>query len=105
LLKSAIQSVSLGWLLDESPPVRRSFLTSELAVFSNPQSVIASLKGTPFTEQALEEWEEVLASPFSPIPLLEDALSREWEELPSDPEGIAKLFEKALSDLEKRLEA
>ena len=65
--------------------------------------MIAPLAGTPLAELALLEWEEVRASSFSPLPLLEGALSREWDELPADPDGIAKLFDKALKTLEKRL--
>jgi DNA polymerase III delta prime subunit len=99
LFQAALQSVSLGWLLSDPAPVRRSDLVSSLATFRTPETVIAPLHGTPFAEQALQEWEEVLASPFSPIPLLEEALSREWDELPADAKGIARLFEAAVAKI------
>jgi hypothetical protein len=102
LFQAAIQSVSLGWLLSDPAPVLRSELASTLETFRAPENVTAPLQGTPFAEQALQEWEEVLASPFSPIPLLEEALSREWDELPADAEGIARLFEAAVKKAEKR---
>jgi hypothetical protein len=60
------------------------------------------LHGTPFAGQALQDWEEVLASPFSPIPLLEEALAETWTELPCDAEGIARLFEATVKRLESK---
>lgn len=72
-----------------------------LEAFRAPEIVARDLRGTDAYEQAIQEWRDVLASPLSPVPLLEEALSREWEELPSDPEGIGRLFERALARLEK----
>ncbi|HBL27319.1 MAG TPA: hypothetical protein DD490_10845, partial [Acidobacteria bacterium] len=64
-------------------------MLAALETFRTPEAVTASLQGAPFADQAREEWVEVLASPFSPIPSMEEALSCEWENLPTDAEGIA----------------
>lgn len=102
LFKAALQSVSLSWLFSEPIPVRRTDLSSSLAAFRTHERVTASLHGTPFAGQALQDWEDVLASPFSPIPLLEEAMAGKWTELPGDAKGITRLFEAAVEKLESR---
>lgn len=66
----------------------RSAVEDELKILSNPEAVASPLQGDPFHQTAILEWKQVLDSPFSPVRLLEDALSRDWDELPASPENI-----------------
>lgn len=96
LFQAAIQSTTLCWLLETSFP------NAAFADLRTPETVIAPLHGAPLADKARQEWEDVLASSFSPFPALENLPSRVWKELPTDPEGIADLFETALARLEKQ---
>jgi hypothetical protein len=104
LFSEAIQAILLGLLVKESKrPIQRSSLENDLASLQNAEAAASPLAGTPFHRQAIEEWEQVLDSPLSPIPLLEDALSREWNELPTDSETIVALFKRAVAELERKV--
>jgi hypothetical protein len=79
----------------------RSGAIAQLESLRDPEAVARPLQGTPYFQQAIEEWKQVLASPFSPVPLLEDALSRPWDELPATPEGIFDLYRQTRDKLEQ----
>src|SRR5262249_54070574 len=88
LASAAIQAELLGASRSaDRPPFRRSSTVEMLEAFRKPEIVAQELQETDAYEQAIQEWKDVLASPLSPVPILEDALSRDWEELPADPEG------------------
>ncbi len=104
LASAAIQAELLGAsCLAVRPPFRRPMVLRMLEAFRSPGIIARELQGTDAYKQAVQEWQDVLASPLSPVPLLEDTLSREWEELPSDPEEIGRLFDQALDRLVRQL--
>lgn len=99
---SALQGLTLAAVLeDRSPRFLRADVIARLKSLRDPEAVAGPLRGTTYFQQAIEEWRQVLASPFSPVPLLEDALSRPWEELPATAEGILDFYRQTRDRLER----
>lgn len=81
-------------------PILRSFVEKDLASLAT-EAPAFPLAGTPFHQQALEEWRQVLDSPLSPLPFLNEALKSNWREIPINPQQIIKLLDKVVTELER----
>jgi hypothetical protein len=91
LSMAALQALAIETLPDAGLSVfRRPEIEADLRFFRDFEAVAAPLKGDPFYQTAIQEWEQVLASPLSPVLLLEEALGGDWEELPANPENIVE---------------
>ena len=88
---AALQALAIETVPDAELSVfRRPEIEADLRFFRDLVAIAAPLKGDPFHSTAIQEWEQVLASPLSPVLLLEEALGGDWEELPASTENIVK---------------
>ena len=64
-------------------------------------------RGAPpaLREQAADEWQEVLDSPFSPVPFLTATLEQDWEDLDLSPDAVVERFLDELQLLIGEIEA
>jgi hypothetical protein len=99
---STVQSLALAAIAkDNLGFFSRPALIAQREILRHPEVVAKALVGTPFFPAAIEEWQQSLASPFSPLALMDDALSRPWDELPASTEGIVELYRQVRGKLEK----
>lgn len=89
-----------GILKTDVGKLTRQDLQDRRTRLSNPATMAADLEAPDLRKRAIEEWQEVLDSPLSLIPLLEDLLADpDWEEIDPSPEAIVHAFSARAKEL------
>ena len=78
----------------------RAEVEAELAAFRDPEIMAADLEDPDDRRRAAREWQQLLDSPLSPIPLLESVLELPGDRFDASTEAVLDAIDRALDEIE-----